>query len=234
MAEHGRIECLRDGPLLARTRKARPDAPTPARRFVRKRRVASWTALLLTGLIGHASLASAQTYADSAGFYADIGLALGWNNMAGPFQPINNGTMVGFVFSGGYRFNGWFAAEAEFLWVGGGDILNAQDGLEYRASLTAFGIAGKIYPFAGAPDLMPQWIQPYFAFGIGTGLADRALVTVQFGSSTQSVLLTRVATGVDVMFTRHWGVTMDGSYYVTNNAALIGIGAWKLAVLCRF
>lgn len=190
--------------------------------------------LALIGSLGQASPASAQTYADSAGLYADLGVALGWNNMSGAFQPINNGTMVGFVFGGGYRFNGWFAAEVEFMWLGGGEILNAQDGLEYRASLTSLGIAGKIYPLAGAPDLIPQWIQPYFALGIGTGLAERALLTVQFGSTTQSVLLTRLATGVDVMFTQHWGVTMDGSYYITNNGALIGIGAWKLGVLCRF
>lgn len=186
-------------------------------------------------MTGVARPAAAQTYGDATGFYADLGLSLGWNSLAGGLRPIDNGTMVGFSFGGGYRFNRWAAAEVEFIWVGGGEILRLSDGSLQSASLTSLGIAAKFYPFAFSPDLIPQWIQPNFSIGIGTGIAEQApLLPFNFGSVNQSVLMTRVGLGVDVMFTKHWGTIIDGSYYVTNNDALSGIGVLKLGLLTRF
>jgi hypothetical protein len=178
--------------------------------------------------------AAAQTYADATGFYADLGLALGWNNLAGPLQPVDNGTMAGFFVGGGYRFNTW-AAEVEFAWVGGGEVTNFAAAQRIRASLTSLGVAAKFFPLAIAPNLIPQWVQPHVTLGIGTGLAEQAPVTAfTFGSVSQTVLLTRVGLGVDVMFTKHWGTIVDGTYFVTNNDALKGVGVLKIGLLCRF
>ena len=182
-----------------------------------------------------ASPGQAQTYADSVGFYGDLGIAMGWNNLAGTFRPVDNGTMVGFSFGGGYRFNSWAAAEAEFVWVGGGEITKESDGSRVDGSLVSLGIAAKLYPMAFAPSVMPQWVQPHLSVGIGTGFAQFAPVApFTFDAESRNVLLTRVGAGVDVMFTKHWGTTVDGSYYVTNNDTLTGIGVLKLGLLCRF
>jgi len=182
-----------------------------------------------------ASAARAQTYADATGFYADFGVGLGWNNLAGPLSAVDNGTMVGFAFGGGYRFNAWAAAEVEFYWVGGGELTNALTAQRVNASVASLGFSARIYPLAWAPNLIPQWIQPNVSFGIGTGLADLASTApFTFASSSRTVLLTRMGLGVDVMITKHWGATVGGSYYVTNNDALTGIGTLKLGLLCRF
>ena len=182
--------------------------------------------------------AGAQTYAESTGFYADVGLGLGWNNLDGGLQPVDNGTMVGFVVGGGYRFNTWAAAEVEFTWVGGGEIVNpnaAPASQRIRASLTTLGVSAKLYPLAFAPDRIPQWIQPNVSFGIGTGLAEQAsTLPFTFGSVSQSVLLFEVGTGIDLMLTKHWGMLVEGRYYVTNNDVLTGVGVLGLGVLCRF
>jgi len=190
--------------------------------------------LLLAGVVAPPS-ARAQTYADAPGFFADFGVGLGWDNLAGPLQPVDNGTMVGFAFAGGYRFNSWAAAEVEFLWVGGGELTNGVTGQRLNASLTALDFAARLYPMAFAQDWMPQWIQPYAVFGIGTGLGEFAPTTpFAFGSTSRTVLLARIGLGLDVMLTKHWGTTLGGSYYVTNNDALTGAGTLKIGVLCRF
>lgn len=182
-----------------------------------------------------AGVAHAQTYADAQGFYADFGVGLGWNNLAGPFEPVDNGTMVGFVFAGGYRFNPWVAAEGEFFWLGGGELTNAATVQRVNSSITSLGFAARFYPLALAPDLIPQWIQPNLILGIGTGLAEFASTApFTFDSQSRTVLLTRLGIGIDVMLTKHWGATIDGNYFVTNNDALTGIGTLKLGVLCRF
>lgn len=198
-------------------------------------RVGPWFAIGLLLWTAVAPAARAQTYADSAGFYADFGLGLGWNNLAGPLQPVDNGTMVGFAFGGGYRFNGWIAAEVEIYWLGGGELTNSLTAQRVNASLTSLGFAARFYPLALAPDLIPQWIQPNMSFGIGTGLAERASTApFTFDSASRTVLLTRIGMGVDVMITQHWGGTIGGNYFVTNNDALTGVGTLKLGLLCRF
>lgn len=196
---------------------------------------ASWLLVLGALVVATARPAAAQTYTDADGFYADIGLALGWNNLAGGLLPVDNGTMTGFSFGGGYRFNRWVAAEVEFNWVGGGELVRP-DGSLQRASMTSLGVAAVLYPMAFVPTWIPQWVQPNVSFGIGTGLAEQQPVGVgpAFGSVNQTVLLTRIGVGVDVMLTKHWGTIVEGNYYVTNNGALTGVGILKIGLLCRF
>jgi hypothetical protein len=82
--------------------------------------------------------AQAQSYQDSTGFYGQVALVVGWPNIdsvGGPVAPIETGTMVGLSFTGGYRIATWIGVDAEFMWVGGADVVDATFGPQFGVKL---------------------------------------------------------------------------------------------------
>ncbi|MDG2333084.1 MAG: porin family protein [Myxococcota bacterium] len=178
----------------------------------------------------------AQTYADSRGFYGQFSIPIGWNNMARTSQiGTSDGTMIGFSFTAGYRFNAWVGADVEVMWLGAGDVVegNAVTG---TASILSVGAAAKFYPFVLTSRSMPTWIQPYLTFGVGSGIAEQVPVgSDDFGSSlSETVFLFRLGAGMEVMISKHWGTFMDLNYYASNSRTVEGIGMMRLGLMCHF
>jgi hypothetical protein len=186
--------------------------------------------------------ASAQSYDDAAGGYVKAGLALGWANSKGvataPLAP-DVGTAVGFDIAVGRRINAWLAADVELYYVGGADVKTFPY-LVTTGSATNVGVTGNVkgYPLgAFAPDLMPQWIQPYGTFGLGIGMAEvdqQPDFVNTFGSTNELQFLARFGMGVDVLISDHWGVYVDGNYYITNKEQISGIGTLVFGGSYRF
>ena len=178
----------------------------------------------------------AQTYRDAQGFYGQFSVPIGWNNMAGPSAfGTTDGAMAGFSFNAGYRFNGWVGADLEVMWLGGGDVV--RNGVATAdASLLSVGAALKFYPFVLTSRYVPGWVQPYLAFGVGSGVSEQTMRgPATFGSSlSETVFLFRVGAGMEVMISKHWGTFMDGNYYASNSNSVSGIGMIRLGVMHHF
>jgi len=198
----------------------------------------------LTFLIGALSLflgaapqaARAQTYNDAQGFYGQFAMPIGWNNMGGPSDVGSaDGSMIGFSFTAGYRFNGWIGADIEVMWLGAGDVVQG-GAVNGDASLLSVGGAAKFYPFVLTSRHVPGWIQPYLAFGVGSGISEQTYrASNQFGSSlSETVFLFRFGAGMEVMISKHWGTFMDANYYASNSNSISGIGMIRLGAMCHF
>ena len=202
--------------------------------------------LVVAVLVISAGGASAQSYDDAAGGYVKAGLALGWANANGVisnnpavFLAPDVGTAVGFDIVAGRRVNAWLAFDGELFYVGGADVKTFPYLLQ-TGSATNMGVTGNVrgYPLgAFAPDLIPQWIQPYGTFGMGIGFAEIDNVpeaTNTFGATNELQFLARFGMGVDVLISDHWGVYVDGNYYITNKEVITGIGTMVFGASYRF
>ncbi len=189
-------------------------------------------------LLGALPLAAqAQTYADSEGFYGQFSAPIGWNNMAAPSAfGTTDGTMIGFSFTAGYRFNAWVGADVEVMWLGAGDVVDA-GAVTADASILSVGAAAKFYPLVLTSRSVPSWVQPYLVFGVGSGIAEQTPVGAnQFGefNKSETIFLFRFGAGMEVMISKHWGTFMDANYYATNSNSISGIGMMRLGVMCHF
>jgi hypothetical protein len=68
---------------------------------------------------------------------------------------------------------------------------------------------------------------------MGVGFSEIAL-PISFGSVNEQQFLARFGAGVDVLFGDHWGVFMDGSYYITNKEVMKGLGSLQFGGIYRF
>ena len=191
-------------------------------------------ALLLLGAFSVP--AQAQTYRDAQGFYGQFAVPIGWNNMAGPSNfGTADGAMAGFSFNAGYRFNGWVGADVEVIWLGGGDVVENGSAVA-DASLLSVGAAIKFYPFVLTSRYVPGWVQPYLAFGAGSGISEQTMRgSPEFGSSlSETVFLVRFGAGMEVMISKHWGTFIESNYYASNSNSISGIGMIRLGAMCHF
>ena len=143
---------------------------------------------------------------DWTGFYAKVGLAIGFpdEDVAGPSPDIDAG--AGIAFGGGYRWNRWLATEIDFNVIGGADIEDSNDDV----TIFAFTVNVKGYPFAGlGKDTIPEWIQPYGLFGIGGGEVDAGDI------GDESTFVVRFNVGSDFMLWVHFGLFFEAGYLVT-------------------
>jgi opacity protein-like surface antigen len=189
--------------------------------------------------------ARAQNYPDSVGLYGQVAIVAGWPDIDGfPGSPVapETGTMAGLSFTAGYRIATWIGVDAEFMWIGGGDIINANFGPQFGvkvadASLMAITGNAKLYPLAFAPDVIPQWVQPYGVIGIGSGLSQaRPVVALRasFGADNVNVFMGRFGAGLELLLTDHWGTYVDGSYYVGNDDVFRGAGTLRFGTEYNF
>lgn len=197
------------------------------------------------GLAMSALPARAQNYEDSVGFYVELAIAMGWANMQSSLVspvPPERGTMVGLSFTGGYRLSSWLALDAEFVWIGGGDVIDRTLGPNFGvklgdSSLQVITANAKVYPLAFSPDLIPQWVQPYGVLGVGSGLAQispTAFGRTTFGVGNVNVFVGRFGVGVDLQLSQSWGAYLDGSYYAASDDVFSGTGTFRLGMLWSF
>jgi hypothetical protein len=189
--------------------------------------------LLLLGAF--VSSAHGQTYQDARGFYGQFSVPIGWNNMDGPSLGSADGTMIGFSFTAGYRFNAWVGGDVEVLWLGAGDVV--KDGaIVADASILSVGAAAKFYPFVLTTGFVPSWVQPYVVFGVGSGTAEQTDRSSNvFGDSpSETVFLFRFGVGMEVMISKHWGTFMGANYYASDNSSFAGFGMIRLGAMCHF
>jgi len=187
-------------------------------------------------LVASVTVAQAQTYRDAQGFYGQFAVPIGWDNMDGTSGlGTTDGTMIGFSFTAGYRFNGWVGADVEVLWLGAGDVVE-NGAVTADASLLSVGAAVKFYPFVLTSRYVPGWVQPYIAFGVGSGISEQTPRSSSvFGSSlSETVFLFRFGAGMEVMISKHWGTFMDANYYASNSNSISGIGMIRLGAMCHF
>jgi hypothetical protein len=183
--------------------------------------------------------AKAQNYQDSVGPYGEIAFAFGWPSINSRFTvppTTGSGTMIGLSFTGGYRINSLIAVDAEFLWVGGGDL--STFGVQFSdASLMAITGNIKFYPLSKAPDLIVEWIQPYVVMGIGSGLGQSTPAAYRrtgIGTDNVNVFMGRFGGGVEILLDNHWGIYLDGNYYVASDEVFDGAGTLGVGVLYSF
>jgi len=166
---------------------------------------------------------------DYKGFYGQFGVAVGEINFDLPGDEDSDAS-GGFTMTGGYRILPWLAGEANFTYLGGGDveINNSNIG---EASFFAFTFGPKLYPLGFFEQkVMPEFIQPYATVGIGGGEVDIEHTNID----EESTFVARFLLGFDVWATDHIGLFVEGGGHVGSEDDLEGVGIFTLGGQYRF
>ncbi|MEZ4333047.1 MAG: outer membrane beta-barrel protein [Myxococcota bacterium] len=195
--------------------------------------VAAVLTLLLPLLLAGARSASAQELFSGnirgneyTGPYAQFGVAVGRIDFDGNVDSDASG---GFTMTGGYRLLPWLAGEANFTFLGGGDVEignnNVGDGQFF-----AFTFGPKFYPL-GALDArgVPKFFQPYALVGIGGGRFE-----IDDTNYDESAFISRFILGVDLWATDNIGLFVEGGGHVTDEDDVDGVGIFTFGGQYRF
>jgi hypothetical protein len=189
------------------------------------------TGMLL--LVGTAAPAAAeQLFSNNirgneyTGPYAQFGVAVGRIDFDGNVDSDASG---GFTMTGGYRMLPWLSGEANFTFLGGGDVEignnNVGDGQFF-----AFTFGPKFYPLAAlGADGVPKFFQPYGLVGIGGGRFE-----IDDTDYEESAFIARFIVGADVWATDHFGFFVEGGGHVTDEDDVDGVGIFTLGGQYRF
>lgn len=160
------------------------------------------------------------------GPYAQFGVAVGRIDFDGSADSDASG---GFTMTGGYRMLPWLAGEANFTFLGGGDVEvgNADVG---DGQFFAFTFGPKFYPL-GALDAkgIPKFFQPYGLIGIGGGQFE-----IDHTSYKESAFISRFIIGTDIWATDHIGFFVEGGGHVTDEDDVDGVGIFTFGGQYRF
>lgn len=146
------------------------------------------------------ALAADQEYGRSGPYVGGGGL-YAFENFSGSASSAEPDDSWGYYLRGGYRFNEWFALEADFEHYLGFDEGGGGGG---DTQIWIIGINGKFYPFHGI-------IQPYLAVGGGYTGVDPSASTGQDDDEGAGF---RFTGGLDVYVTRNWAFSADAGYYL--------------------
>jgi hypothetical protein len=162
-----------------------------------------------------------QGYDAYKGFYAQFGASVGEIDLDG----VDVDTGGGFTITGGYRILPWLSGEANFTYLGGGEI----DGTNRDIDYFSFTFGPKFYPLAFFDrQPIPEFIQPYGLVAIGGGEYD-----VESGPD-KSTFIARFIFGFDVWFTDHIGTFVEGGYHVADTSRVDGTGLFTIGAQYRF
>lgn len=176
--------------------------------------------------------ASSQRGYSFEGPYAQLGVSIGVIEVDFPRTDVDAGG--GFTLTGGYRFLPWLSAEANFSYVGGGD-------LEFRrreigdAEYFSFTFGPKSYPFGAVPESdqpIPGFIQPYALLQIGGGEVE--LDPDRGGTTERSAFIARFLFGVDLWMTDRVGAFIEGGYHLAADDDIDGTGLFTFGGQYRF
>lgn len=164
---------------------------------------------------------------DYTGFTAQFGVSVGEIN----FDDSDSDTSGGFTFGGNYRFLPWLAGDANFSYLGGGDVevgnVNVGEG-----SFFAFTFGPKFYPLGlFKTEVIPHFIQPYGTIGIGGGEFD---IDGRSGFHDRSSFIARFILGFDVWATDHLGFFVEGGGHAASEDDVEGVGLFTVGGQYRF
>lgn len=164
---------------------------------------------------------------DYTGVYGQFGVSVGEIN----FDHSDSDTSGGFTIGGGYRALPWLAADANFSYLGGGNVdagsFNVGDG-----SFFAFTFGPKFYPLGlFKTDVVPDFIQPYGTIGIGGGEFD---IDGHSGFHDRSSFIARFILGVDFWATDHFGFFVEGGGHAASEDDVQGVGLFTFGGQYRF
>ena len=190
--------------------------------------------LVLAVLVVSTGAARAQD-GDGLGLFVRGGVALGWANVDENFVGANveNGVNAGFDVAGGYRFSPALAAEAEFFYVTGGEVIvNTFTVPGAETSAYAFLFNGKVYPLMFSADDATGLLQPYAVVGIGGGSGE--VTNVGGLSGSEGTFLAKFGGGLDLMLTNNLGAYAEGAYLITTKDVITGNGLIHFGGIVKF
>jgi opacity protein-like surface antigen len=140
-------------------------------------------------------------YKEAVGSYFQGGLAIVKTNYDADLD-----SNIGFAIAGGQRINEWLGADVEFYWAWrdqGADVDTSQFGTTLNA---------KFYPMGMfAPDTL-DFIQPYFAIGLGGG---NSKFDVPGPNNKDGTFIFRIGGGAEWLITKRFGAYADFSLDAT-------------------
>lgn len=162
---------------------------------------------------------------DYTGPYAQFGVAVGQID----FDGADSDAGGGFTMTGGYRILPWLAGEANFTFLGGGDVEVGNNDVG-DGQFFAFTFGPKIYPLAafGATGI-PNFFQPYGLVGIGGGEFE-----IDDTNYDESAFIARFIVGADLWATDNIGFFVEGGGHVTDEDEVDGVGIFTLGAQYRF
>lgn len=181
----------------------------------------SWTrfaahvsAVLLAGWASCAQAAD-QDYGRSGPYVGGSGV-YAFENFSGDAAPSPTGSW-GYSLNAGYRFNEYFALEADW------DHLLGFDDSTGDASMWLIGINAKVFPFHGI-------IQPFLLAGAGfAGVDDKSADQNSTGAGL------RFGGGLEIYLARNWAITTEVDYMLmTGSLSDYGAIPVSLGVEYRF
>ena len=180
---------------------------------------------------GGASKGSGVRGYEYTGAYGQLGVAVGQINFdldgAGSADSDASG---GFTMTGGYRFLPWLSAEANFTYLGGGDV-EINDFNVGEGQFFAFTFGPKFYPLGMFKvDAIPEFIQPYGLVGIGGG--EFEIDNTNFDH--ESSFIARFILGVDFWVTDHIGLFVEGGGHAASEDQVEGVGIFTVGGQYRF
>jgi hypothetical protein len=183
----------------------------------------SWTrvaaAVSAAVLAGWAAVASAQDEFGRSGPYIGAGGVYAWENFSGSASATTPDDSWGYDIKGGYRFNPWFALEANWQqYVGFDDPAGDTDIWMAALNFKLFPLHGRIQPFA---SVGPGW---------SATNDDRAA-----SSRDSNGFAVRFDGGLDVYLARNWAFTMAAGYVLqTSGRSDYGVVPLSFGVIYRF
>jgi hypothetical protein len=162
------------------------------------------------------------------GVYGQFGVAVGEINF--DLGDSDSDASGGFTMTGGYRFLPWLSAEANFTYLGGGDveINNTNVG---EGQFFAFTFGPKFYPLgAFKVEAIPERVQPYGLIGIGGGEFD----IDDSGFDDESSFIARFILGIDFWATDHIGLFVEGGGHAASESDVDGVGIFTVGGQYRF
>ena len=164
---------------------------------------------------------------DYTGVYGQFGVAVGEINFDD--SDIESDVSGGFTLGGGYRFLPWLAADANFTYLGGGDVEIGNNDVG-DGEFFAFTVGPKLYPLGFfKTDDVPHIFQPYALIGIGGGEFE-----IDDTSVEEDSFLARFILGFDVWATEHFGLFVEGGGFAASEDDLEGVGIFTLGGQYRF
>ncbi len=166
------------------------------------------------------------------GPYAQFGITVGVIEVDFPRTDVDAGG--GFTLTGGYRLLPWLSAEANFSYVGGGDleVRNREIG---EAEYFSFTFGPKFHPLGAlskSDQPIPEFIQPYGLVQIGGG--EYELDPDNGGTTERSAFIARFLFGFDVWVTERVGAFVEGGYHVAADDDIDGTGLFTFGGQYRF
>jgi len=208
--------------------------PTPSRPDA-IHRLAIVACAVLASLVVLAIGANAQVFDESqirgydyTGAYGQFGVSVGEIN----FDDSSSDASGGFTMTGGYRFLPWLSAEANFSYLGGGDVNFNGAGGDREAEFFAFTFGPKVYPLGFFKvEEIPHFIQPYALIGLGGGEFD---IDGSNRIDDEGSFIARFILGVDFWATDHFGLFVEGGGHAASEDDVEGVGLFTLGGQYRF